>query len=64
MTISPLNKPDFYALAISIVAEAAAGKSKHQHLRAHARGRRDGKHTPPKEPADQTEEAEASRPSS
>ncbi|KAH0836701.1 X-domain of DnaJ-containing-domain-containing protein [Lanmaoa asiatica] len=47
-----------------MVAEAAAGKSKHQQLRTHARGRRDGKHTPPKEPADQTEEAEASHPSS
>ncbi|KAG8220982.1 X-domain of DnaJ-containing-domain-containing protein [Butyriboletus roseoflavus] len=47
-----------------MVAEAAAGKSKHQHMRGHARGRRDGKHTPPKEPADQTEVVEASLPSS
>jgi len=45
-----------------MVAEAAAGRSKHQQLRhgAQARGRRDYKHTPPKEPADPTEEAEAS----
>jgi len=45
-----------------IVAEAAAGKSRH-HLRTHARVRRDGKHTPPKETADQVENIEASRPS-
>jgi len=44
-----------------MVAEAAAGKSKHQQLRAHARGRRDDKATPS---ADQTEEGEASHPSS
>ncbi|KAG9313028.1 X-domain of DnaJ-containing-domain-containing protein [Chiua virens] len=42
-----------------MVAEAATGKSKHQQLRAQARARRDGKHTPPKEPADE-EDAEAS----
>ncbi|KAF8141559.1 X-domain of DnaJ-containing-domain-containing protein [Boletus edulis] len=41
-----------------MVAEAAAGKSKHQQLRAQTRVRRDYKHT-----ADQTEEAEASQPS-
>jgi len=46
-----------------MVAEAATGKSKHQQLRAQARAHRDCKHTPHKEPADQTEEAETSQPS-
>jgi len=46
-----------------MVAEAAAGKLKHQQLRAQARARRDYKHTPPKEPTNHAEEAEGSRPS-
>ncbi|KAF8555984.1 DnaJ-domain-containing protein [Imleria badia] len=48
-----------------IVADAAAGKLKHQQLRTQGRGRRDHKHTPLKEPADKTstEEAEAPQPS-
>lgn len=58
MTIAALDWPDFYTPTISMVAEAAAGRSKHEHLRAQARGRRDYKHTPPKEPTNQTEEAE------
>jgi len=62
MTIAALDMADFYTTTISMVAEAAAGKSKHQQLRTQARGQRDCKHTPSKEPADQTEEAKASRP--
>ncbi|KAG6381661.1 X-domain of DnaJ-containing-domain-containing protein [Boletus reticuloceps] len=57
---APLDKSDLYAFSTSMVAEAAAGKSKHQQLRAQTRGHY--KHTPHKEPADQTEEA-ASQPS-
>ncbi|KIJ65612.1 hypothetical protein HYDPIDRAFT_110734 [Hydnomerulius pinastri MD-312] len=34
-----------------MVAEAATGKSKHQHLRAQAKARKDGKSTPPKDTA-------------
>ena len=60
---STADEPNFHT--VSMVAEAAAGKSRHQQLRAHARGRRDDKPTAPKESADQIiEEAEASHPSS
>lgn len=38
-----------------IVAEAATGKSKHLHLRAAAKARRDGKSTPPREAAEPAE---------
>lgn len=44
---------------IRMVSEAATGKSKHHHMRAAARTRRDGKCTPPKDGAEQAEKPNA-----